>query len=293
MPTEKTIRIGALNIKTTPHSPELYVALIDSAYRARTAANYRGNNFASIGNFSILSNTEDDPVYCGQINCYTDFDLDKPWLDKNTGKAADENELKSIQLPSSLRPEFKAIEFVFFPRRHRLFFRIYLSHNSTKNIVYTILKQHQRKLGIERLDVLIEQEQEQLDSIFSLRELRKLEITISKPNPDDTGKYDKIIKQRLEKQRAAKLTTVLEAEHGQTLEPDPETRTMAALALSDGVVRAHGIDETGRVTNRSTESHPLAINAVYNPNTQDTFETIREKAVKELEKIKTRIRVPK
>ncbi|MFY0523054.1 DUF4747 family protein [Archangium gephyra] len=288
MHLEKTIRIGALNIKTIPHSPETYISLFDNAQKRRTATNFRGNNYAIIGEFSLFPDSEkNNPIYFGKINCYTDFDLDRPWFDKAAGKEASEEELASI--PRNLRPEFKAIEFVFFPLRHRLFFRLDLSHSSIKRIIQEILIQNKQRSDVHQIDVQIEQQSEHLENIFNLKELRKLEIVISRPNPDDTGKYDKIIKERLSKQKAAKLTTVLEAEHGQSLDPDPETRKMATLALSDGVVRGHGLDEKGRVIDKSTEKHPLTMNATFNPQEQDAFEVMREKAIKALEDIRSRI----
>ena len=132
----KTIRIAGLNIVSHPHSPSQYVEMFKRAKSQKVAGKYFGNRWGSIGSFSLQSD-----AYQGHLHLYTDFDQTKPWFDIERGRQADEEDLKAIKLPRTLRPEFTQVPFVFFPKEHLFLFEQIISPNSASRLVETILRE--------------------------------------------------------------------------------------------------------------------------------------------------------
>jgi hypothetical protein len=280
------IRIAGLNIKTDPHSPDIYADMLKRAADARIAVNYRGNHYGSIGEITDESEGELS-VLRGSINTFIDFDKTKSWYNIKSARPAEKDEVTTIKLPEHLRPEHSQIPFIFFPKYHRMFFQTILAPYSMMRLVHSVLNNPSVKPGASEVEVYVEQDQEQLERIFKMTELRKLEIIITRPNPDDIGDFESEIKERLAEQSARRMRTTLEAERGEGLKPDETTRKLAKVALSDGSVTGRGVDESGRVVTASTSSQPLVITLSFNPETTPFAKALIDAGRRALARIKS------
>jgi len=268
----KTLRISALNIVTHPHSKASYISLLQRAHQLRVAAKYFGNHLGVIGAFNEYYKTG---AYMGTIHQFTDVDFQKPWLDLQTGEAASESAVRSITLPSNLKPEFKSTPFVFLPDRHRMFFASeQLGPTSAQKLVSRILSNENVCKGISEIHVNIEQDARSLKELFSIPGLSLIEIRINRPNPDDIGGAESRIMKRLQALHARSMQESFTGSPGETLEPDSEIRDLAKVALSNGRVDVKGRDEDNLVVAKSSIERPLSHRVRFDTSTQTEFDEL-------------------
>jgi hypothetical protein len=142
----------------------------------------------------------------------------------------------------------------------------------------------------EEINVVVSPSSESLDRIFKLPNLRKLEININRPNPDDLdAEEDKIFK-KLDNQNAKKQEFVLTAIPKQGIVPDKDTKILARVAANNGSVMATGYDAEEQRVFISTEDHPWEHTVQYNPDLHpglDVFKnTVLEVAPKFTKRLK-------
>lgn len=284
----KKISISALNIKTQPHSPERYVELFLDAFNLKRRVNMRGDYYGILGYRFFLNN--DDPLegITGNINRYLEIDPNKPWLNVQETKAAEEDDIAEINIPEHLKPNMAAFRFVFFPVGHRLFFETYSDQNSLGPS--TVLNFFQRLFAHETIikkygDVTVVQEpaRETLDDILAIHSLTTLEMKITRPNPDDPFESfeHKFYKRMLDENADIYETTL----KGKDLSPSETTKMMARIASSNGQVYGKGKDSDGKIVEELTVDHPLYDAVHYNPDLEDPREVFVYKAARMLEDI--------
>lgn len=256
---KKAQKFGVLNVKTVPHSPAMYVGLFQEARRRRFTAQYRGNRSAMIGSFAAVDDSDKVVGFAGDLHVYTDFNMNKPWFDRDAIKETPSKEVRN--LPQHLRPEHEGVRFAFFPQRHRLVFDAgALSPRSAQRAFALVLTKAAPLVGIKEVEVVVQQSTDGLDELFRMESLRFILIRITRPNPDDNGDLDKLIQERLKKIGARSETQTYQADSQKALKPDNEMRELAKLALTDGNVVVRGIDkESRKVVERTTSSHPLLV----------------------------------
>ena len=185
------------------------------------------------------------------------------------GEVAEPSEVAAVQLPEDLKPAMKQAFFAFAPKSHRFVFELTsgMGVQSVCRALRLILNSPKVRGELPEVTVNIEQERDTLERIFGMQVLRHLRIMVNRPNPDDFGSEDAEVEQRLERQRARKLTMTLDSEKNQGLTPDDDTKKLARLAMSNGRVHAEGVGKMGTTERISTENHPLIQTTLYNPNT--------------------------
>lgn len=250
----KTLRIAGVNVVSHPHSARRYLWMFKLAQELNLAANYFGNRWGIIGNFD-----RDPRGFFGSLHLYTNINVDRPWLNTKSGQQADENEVsRSVRIPANLKPEFTSVPFVFFPDRHKLLFEKIISPGAVATILQNIFrsKEVMHLCRLRDLDVHVIQDQGHIDELLALPNLRKIEITVMRPNSDDLAKQEQELEDRLSRINSKSVTETYIAKP-QGLDPDKHIQDLARLSATNGHVRATYKNKSGVVETKSSTSVPL------------------------------------
>jgi hypothetical protein len=234
-----------------------------------------------VGAFNKYSpvSTSLDGVFHGSFHLFTEFDQEQPWYDLSTGSQASDDDVATIQLPPDLRPEFRPVSFVFFARKHRLFFPSNeLGVSSAQRLVQRVLRASDVS-GNDIVDVTIEQDRAQLELLLSLEGIKNISVTILRPNPDSLGDVEDRLQKRLRSLKSSEMRQEFDAEPGEGIEPDTELRQEAEVALSNGQVDVKFRNEQGIIQRESTADHPAELIKRYDPKTTDAVDEIYSSGV--------------
>lgn len=288
MGRQRKIEAGALNIKIHPHSTKRYIKLFNKVLAVGNHVKIWDKYYGTIGWLRPLDEKNPKNGIEGEIYKYLNIDPTKQWFDKKENKSIKVDKNKNPPpIPDSLKPHLQEIYFLFFPKKHRLFFEANnLSPNSAYKLFVGLLNDPEitKEFGIP--DIHIESSKETIEKILSLPRLAFLEIKIALPNPDDSGKSDeeKVLARMLD-EGARVVNEKKTAFRGQTLNPDDTTKLMMRVATSNGKVYAEGYDEGEKRVVESTESHPLKDKDFYDPDEITIYDAFRMLAKKMLHKI--------
>jgi len=269
MARRRIMRIGALNIKTHPHSDDLYKDLLNDVFSSGRGMKILGSTWGMIG--SLQEDKDNDKtILFGTIYKFLNIDPNEPWLNLETREVVKDENGKFVQpISENLKPNLKEIYYVFYPNKHRMFFESdILSPGMAIKLMDSLFSQEKirKKYGI--VDVEIETSTEAIVKILSIHNLSKLEIKISKPNPGDVLDEDdeaKVFK-RFEKIKARKLNEQWTGEKDKGLDPDDEMKMLMRVASSNGSVTAEGYGIDDQKVTESTKSHPRIIKDDYDPD---------------------------
>jgi hypothetical protein len=232
------IEVGALNITASPHPPGIYQQILSAV--ADKEVPVWGSDRAKITQPGPFEDHE-DWLY-GQILVWAEIDINGKWLNKAKNKEATPEEKKEVieALPEDLEPNFRSFNFIFLEKKHRLVleYRNELGqHFGPKRAEKFFQRLFDTKLprGSPAVEVTVIPEDDTLDKIYAIPRLRKLEIFLKRPNPDDNAEAAARILGRLERQGARSQKLELnKAATIKTLKPDAETKRLAALAAENG-----------------------------------------------------------
>lgn len=272
MPRETKMVIGAINIKIHPHSPERYIELFEDVITLKKKAAIRGDVYGSLSKFDYIDSSKIGG-FKGYIFKFLNVDPNEPWFDVEQEKAADSRMLQQVEVLKKIKPHFSFFMYHFFPKKHRFVFTSYydkksISPNSVakflKNLFYdpTIID----KYG--EVDVVVEPSKEGLEKIFAINTIERLELVITKPNPDDQEEAEQMLLKRLGKLKAKQFREEYVSEKKESLVPDDELKILSKIAASNGYVVASGRNLEGRPVQESTIEHPF-LDPVYYRNDED------------------------
>jgi len=205
------------------------------------------------------------PSFYGRILVWTEIDRDGKWLNQEKNKEATATEKAAIQIPPSLDPNFRSFNFVFLEERHLLIleYRNELGEHfgSVRAQKFFSTLFEEQLLGAETPEVAVTviPSHEALDRIYAIPRLRRLEIYVLRPNPDDLAEDQQRLLDRLLKQGAKSQTLELvKKAKVKTITPDDETKRLAAIAVENGHVTGEGSDD-GKPILESTKDHPKIV----------------------------------
>jgi Domain of unknown function (DUF4747) len=256
---DTTIEVAALNIVASPHPPGTYLRLFQ--HIAGKEVPLWGSDRAKITEPGRIDGRPDD--FYGEVLIWTHIDTDSPWINKETDTEATDEEMQPVvdALPSNLEPNFRPFTYILNQAEHIVLVEIRneagqrLSPKRAKRLFDQLFE------GLPadqpEVDVTIIPEEESLEKILSIKRLRKLDIFIKRPNPDDLGDDYKRIMDGLEAEgaRSQKIEKIKAAKKP-TLTPNDETRRLAVITSTNGYVSGEGKDESGTSVFESTEKHP-------------------------------------
>jgi hypothetical protein len=267
---DTTIEVAALNVVASPHPPGTYLKLLQHV--AGKEIPLWGSDWAKITEPRSIDGREDE--FFGEILIWTHINTDIPWINKDTDKEATNEEMQPVveALPQNLEPNFRPFTYILNHAEHIVLVEIRneanqrLSPKRAKRMFDRLFEYLPAELP--EVDVTVIPEEESLEKIFAIKRLRKLEIFIKRPNPDDLGEDYRRVMETLEEEgaRSQKIEKVKAAKRS-TLTPNVETKRLAVIASTNGYVSGEGKDESGTPVFESTEEHPKVRKLVVNTST--------------------------
>jgi hypothetical protein len=222
--------------------------------------------------------------YAGVIGKFVDIPSDSDWLDTNTLKSADDEQMNAIKIPINLKPNFESFRFALFPRDHVVAFEVYSDIRSiSARFVHkwlTHICAHpaiSEKFGEINIDLI--PNYDLLEKILESEDLKFISMDIRMPNPDelDHKKYEEIA-DKLAALNAEEETLRYRARTGQSLALDDDTKAIAKVAAENGKVEAK-LQENGLIVPVSTDKHPLEMRETYDPEDYPSEPIFRRLAV--------------
>lgn len=288
MRTARTIHVSAINIAMhEPHSPSEYVRLIRAAYKSNTVLRFDSLHRGMIGSLHPIDDENPELGFTGEIYRFVKLDPNEPWFNNRTREEATSAELQAVNIPEHLLPHLQRFPFVFKPASHHLF---YISHDRDLRLGPKSLEKFLQLLfdllsfdeDFPPIEVTATPDREKLNEIFSLPYLSKLTIELRRPNSDSGQSEQERWQRKLERQKARRMTLVIDGVKGGTIEPDDDTRAMATVAASNGSVEASGKTLDGSPVRLSTTDKPLA-KAASVESAVETTEGVLKRVADEIE----------
>lgn len=194
----------------------------------------------------------------GELHLFTSVDGKAPWFDPQQQA---EIQLGSVEprVVTALeryRPDHQAADFIFAAKKHLLVFETqFIAARLAARLVEQLLAQVDPKL---ELSVTAIQQHEVLNQIFGL-ELKKLTITLNRPNPDEPDEIESAIVEEMKRNRAQQFRQEYSAAKGEALTPDKRVRKVAELGLANGKVEGVGKSREGVNLHLSTDQQPATV----------------------------------
>jgi len=259
MARERIIHVCVLSLAANPHPEGVYITLLRKA--AQYLVKARGSDYAKI---TTPRKSGRDHIYTGRVLLWTEIDVKKPWLNLSNEDELSAELKKSIKIPPSAKPNFRAFNYVFHDRKHLLYveakneFGDSLGPNTAKAIFVRLLSQELHGFDSPEVEVTVVPETGVVEKILALPELRTLFIRVTLPNPDaGSPAARRRVHERLKSANARQLdekyTKSAEAEK---LVATQEIRETAEVAAESGFVRGEGRDAEGKKLEVATDRSP-------------------------------------
>lgn len=286
---KRILRFAAINITTHPHSPEKYFHLFEDLFKLMKPVKVRGSDYLVLGQYSPV--VEGSPLegIWGQFYRYVNIDKSLPALDLSQLKPiVSVDGTATLPIPDHIKPNLRTIDFVFFPRGHRLFYDVnFLSPYSAQKALISLMNCLDLHEVYGDVNVVVEQKTNIIDEILGLDSLTKLSLSFTMPNADDLSHLkDKIAQRFGVKVNATRVKEELTGKRGDGLTPeeDPETSAMMELALSNGEIVAGGFADGKKVEYRS-KKYPEVFAETYDPRLTTAQYALRVAAARELNRL--------
>lgn len=272
MARPRTIEAGAINVRVHPHSaPDIYNRLIQDAYKLRRPLRSRADQMLLMSSISPIRSNNQIERIDGVLARFTNINTDDPWFNLNTSEEAEENDVREINIPDYLRPNYQPFSFSFFPSKHLFVFErrsvsSSISHGIVESYLTRLLSDSQiiERYGEVNVDTI--RDHQGLEDIFNIFQLKHLEIIIKRPNPDDLSEYERVMLDRMNRQNINKIEERLSSIPGQSISPDENTKALANVALNNGSVFGDGANEDGEKIEVSTIQYPKTLRKYYDPD---------------------------
>ena len=145
---------------------------------------------------------DDATPLCGEVLCYTKIDSNGNWLNLSNFEILDDDEKKrEIRLPKDLMPDTLAIQYVFYPKTHLLFFEVYhrrskMSPQTMGKFLIGLFSSNSIQEQFGEVNVTVIPSHESLDQILRMPRITRLNISIRRPNADDQEELEKYVLRR-------------------------------------------------------------------------------------------------
>lgn len=263
------LAVSAINVRIIDKTRRDYVALFRAVMSLRRPVRVYANDYLLLTKFGRIESATKEIEWGGAFGKFTEISEDSEWLDTTTLQAADDDQLDGVQIPDNLKPNYEGFFFVLFPEEHIIAFETYSkSSHLSPFFVEKWLKssvEYSRIIkSFGRVEVDIIPDYDVLTKILESEKIRKLEITVRLPNPDDfdVDMFERV-EARLRSLNAQTEETKYTAPRGEYLELDDETKALARVGAENGQVDAR-IREDGSVVPKSTARHPISVQDTYN-----------------------------
>lgn len=265
----KNIKISGLNIVSQPHSPEDYLKIFEYIDQNSLAITVHGDSRLKLVHIGPIDGHNSINGIKGQILKYSHIDEDSAWVNVYQGQELDPDDTPS--LPKGTYPNGVFFDFVFYPKHkannHKFLYiseyrdsarkkSFSLSPHYVAKFFTTIFQMDGFFKTFDSLEVTVLPSNTALERVLSLNVVKKLEIFIKAPNPDDFAELESSMLRRMEEINVSTITEVYRYD-GESIRPDEEIMNDAKVAANNGYVSTEGKDEHGKSVKRSTVDIPL------------------------------------
>lgn len=269
MPRTKTIKIAGLNIVSQPHSPQKYVDIFEKIESMNTSVAVYGDSCLRLVHIAPIDGINLINGIKGQILKYSHIGDDSTWVNVDKGATLDSDQIPN--LPQGTHPNGMFFDFVFYPKHkinnHKFLYicqfrdsakkkSCSLSPNHLKKFFETLFAKPDFAQKFDSLEVTVIPSHSALDKVLSLSVVKKLEIFIKAPNPDDLADIESNMLDRMEAINVSEIKDTYKYD-GDSIEPDEDIMNDARVAMNNGYVRTEGKNEQGKTEKRSTVDVPL------------------------------------
>ena len=254
-----TGKYGLLNVVAHPHISGTYRRIFEKAANDSRGVRFHGDRFATISPLSADRNG----VFTGRLATWTEIDENSNLIEKTSLKES-LLEDSDFKLPDDVGFNSKVFSFAFRIADHRLFIELLNDENTSISVgraklAFEKVLQAFLPSDIESLDVYIVPSQNAVDRVLQLPGLKRLEIQLELPNPDDLSEEKRKLLKEIEELGAKRIKSEIFKRAGEeSLHVTPRYRAMAELAQDNGYVSATGF-EHGDTVRRSTKEYPTQI----------------------------------
>ena len=273
----RDIVFSAIDISAHPHPEGSYVDLFKAAKRGKIAVKISGYEYGSLSKLSYVKENDEIKWITGHIWRFIHIDKSAPWVNLETEEEVDPKEKKEkLSLPDNWAPNSRRIFWAFNVEEHLLVF-------VRRNVAYALSPLQAEKFfrvlmdvalkhvpGVETVDVNAVKSAEKIKEIFEKR-VAKLEITVTRPNPDGADGDINRVFQRLQKIQASKKTDIFTALPNKTIIPDEQMKDDIAASQRSGRLKAVVYDEEEKRDEVDTQKHPFEKKETFDPKAAPAF----------------------
>lgn len=259
----RRVTFAAINIALhAPHPMVRYVELLQKAFRRRAIVRMGALHGIMLGSMGRPQEQGKTQLLSGEIYRFVKLDPDQPWFNAEKKEPATDEDVEAIKIPSHLLPHLQRVPFVFNARRHRLW---YASRDAANSLAPTTATRFLSQLlqatalqhDFPEVSVTAVPESTSVEEILGLPGLEYLKIELVRPNPDSAESAEERWLRRLEEQHTTKAKLELFHAKNHAIEPDTETKEMAHVAATNGVVYGRGRTADGLPVEDSTAARPM------------------------------------
>lgn len=268
MGQEQKVAVSALNVRILDPDKRDYEALFRSLLRQRNAIRVYSSDYIILTSFR-KSHT-DRIGFIGNIGRFTDIPEDAEWLDTESLKEAGAEDKESIYIPANLKPNYESFYCGLFEKEHIFAFETFSDSESLspRHVLKWLKEAVKSKKSIEKfgaIEVDIIPDYGVLEKIITSETLRRIDITIRKPNPDEfTAAQFAKAEKRLAELDAKEERIGYTAEDDEYLDLDDERKALAKVGAENGKVEAR-LREDGVIKPVSTADKPIEEQEMYDP----------------------------
>lgn len=252
------ISFGALNIVAHPHPAGTYRRIFEIVAASKKSVNFFGDKYAKL---SPISETRDG-IFTGRLATWTEVNKNDNAINTQSLEEVDFNE-SGVVIPQGVGLSAKVFEFAFNEKSHTLVFEIkndlghQMSINRAQKAFEKILKAHEFP-GVSELDVYVKTQKNVVAQILELPKLRKLEIDLRLPNPDDLSEeHEDLLREMEEMQTKTAKVQLIKQNDADALHPSERYQVMADIAKDNGSVVGYGKNEDGENVILKTSQYPI------------------------------------
>ncbi|MGO8153215.1 DUF4747 family protein [Rhizobium leguminosarum] len=246
-----------LNIATNPHPDGIYTDIL--ARVAGKKVNYYGSHFATISTPREI----EEGFFQGRLATWVEIDTNEQAMDLEKLDPIDFDDL-GLVIPKNVGFNGRVFLYTLRYRDHMLFvetlneFGKRVAPSSAAKIFRLLFSKNILGEKGPVVEVTVIPEEDALQRIFKIPELKRLKIHLVRPNADDIDPA--IVLEELMEQGARSQDIVLvAATDGDGLDPNKRTTTQAEVAETNGYVEGAGRDDNGTKIEFSTRAYPRII----------------------------------
>src|SRR5690606_35801885 len=130
------------------------------------------------------------------------------WFNTMRMDAASRDDVNGVSITDYLKPHFKKILYVFFPKNHNFYFITSKPGHGISahmmNHFFDSIAQRAELADFGELKVTVQPEDGTTERLFSIPRISMIEMEINRPNPDDHGDLDEDVLERLKELNASR-----------------------------------------------------------------------------------------